>query len=196
MYDKVSDYLGRDTYALPHGQRHLISLVLWKLLASSTYAIAQTLTTLALRLEAMLLQNGKPLPGIDFDGTLDDESVLPSRPRKKLTAEDMENIKREIAELRENAALAASIRHNAKGDALLTALDTGFAKLKSLKAPAKAVIFTESRRTQEFLFGLLNERYKGMVSLYNGETKDRQAVVEDFRERSVSLSPPNPPPRG
>jgi hypothetical protein len=46
---------------------------------------------------------------------------------------------------------AANIRDNAKGKALLTALDRAFAELNRLNAPKKAIIFTESRRTQNYL---------------------------------------------
>src|SRR3546814_7444052 len=45
----VGDYLRRPNLkALPQGQRQLISLVLWKLLASSTHAIAGALNKMAI----------------------------------------------------------------------------------------------------------------------------------------------------
>lgn len=51
----VADYLRRPNLkALPDGQRQLISLVLWKLLASSTHAIAGALETMAKRLQGVL----------------------------------------------------------------------------------------------------------------------------------------------
>ena len=51
----VADYLRRPNLkALPDGQRQLISLVLWKLLASSTHAIAGALETMATRLQGVL----------------------------------------------------------------------------------------------------------------------------------------------
>lgn len=51
----VADYLRRPNLkALPEGQRQLISLVLWKLLASSTHAIAGALETMAKRLQGEL----------------------------------------------------------------------------------------------------------------------------------------------
>ncbi len=53
LYDLVSDYLQRPTlFALPAGQRQLMTLILSKLLASSTYAISGTLEGLAKKLEA------------------------------------------------------------------------------------------------------------------------------------------------
>ena len=53
LYDLVSDYLQRPTlYALPASQRQLMTLILRKLLASSTYAISGTLDGLVQRLDA------------------------------------------------------------------------------------------------------------------------------------------------
>ena len=52
LYDLVSEYLQQPTlYALPASQRSLMTLILRKLLASSTYAISDTLSGLAFKLE-------------------------------------------------------------------------------------------------------------------------------------------------
>jgi len=53
LYDLVTDYLLQpNLYALPASQRQLMTLILRKLLASSTYAISNTLEGLARKLEA------------------------------------------------------------------------------------------------------------------------------------------------
>ncbi len=55
LYAAVSDYLRRDNLlALPSSQRSLMTLVLRKLLASSTFAIAGALNTLVTRLRAKI----------------------------------------------------------------------------------------------------------------------------------------------
>ena len=55
LYDWVSDYLQRPKlYALPLSQRQLLTLILRKLLASSTYAIYGTLDALVNRLENII----------------------------------------------------------------------------------------------------------------------------------------------
>ena len=60
LYEAVSDYLRRDELiALPNSQRQLITLVLRKLLASSTFAISGTLRGLIQRLEACRSGAGK-----------------------------------------------------------------------------------------------------------------------------------------
>ena len=58
LYDLVSDYLQADQlYALPSSRRQLMTLIVRKLLASSTFAISGTLEALAARLEAAAVQN-------------------------------------------------------------------------------------------------------------------------------------------
>src|SRR6266508_3928045 len=55
LYQLVSDYLRRDNLqALPASQRSLMTLVLRKLLASSTFAIAGALSSISQRLQAKL----------------------------------------------------------------------------------------------------------------------------------------------
>ena len=55
LYDTVSDYLCRTSLqALPSSQRTLMTLILRKLLASSTFAIAGALDSLAKKLERQL----------------------------------------------------------------------------------------------------------------------------------------------
>ena len=66
----VADYLRRpNLQALPQSQRQLISLVLWKLLASSTHAIAGALETMAKRLQGVLDAS----PVVDLTDELDED---------------------------------------------------------------------------------------------------------------------------
>jgi SNF2 family DNA or RNA helicase len=70
----VAEYLRRpNLQALPNSQRQLISLVLWKLLASSSHAIAGAMETMANRLQG-ILQKQSAVPDLaeeldqDFEG--------------------------------------------------------------------------------------------------------------------------------
>ena len=81
--------------------------------------------------------------GDDYDELLEDE--------ENLSAQEKHAIQQEIAELKEFQTLAVNIKQQSKGQALLTALETSFAALQDLGAERKALIFTESRRTQEYL---------------------------------------------
>ena len=92
----------------------------------------------------------------------------------------------EIEELRHFKALATNIRDNAKGKALLTALDRAFAELDRLGAARKAIIFTESKRTQEYLLSLLADTpYGDGIVLFNGTNSDQraQAIYKDWLKR-------------
>ena len=75
-------------------------------------------------------------------------------------------------------SLANSIQHNAKGEKLLVALNKGFEKLKIIGGNLKTIIFTESRRTQKYLFELLESNgYEGKVALFNGTNNDEQSKL-------------------
>ncbi|MEK8088227.1 SNF2-related protein [Thermithiobacillus plumbiphilus] len=182
----VADYLRRpDLKALPDSQRQLISLVLWKLLASSTHAIAGALETMARRLQAVL-DEMPALPelaeALDEDYEALDETAEEWRENDEQdassTRHDRQALAREVEELRHFKDLATSIRHNAKGMALLTALGRAFAELDRLGAARKAIIFTESKRTQEYLLSLLVDTpYGDGIVLFNGTNSDARAQV-------------------
>ena len=183
LYDLVTGYLQRETLqALPASQRKLTTLVLRKLLASSTFAIAGTFRQLAERLKG---KHGS-VPDLldeDYDGFSEladewsgegEEEISRDEPVKPGTA-----VLDEIADLTAYGDLAASITTNAKGEALLQALEQGFQKLESLGAGRKAVIFTESRRTQAYLYDLLSANgYAARVLTINGtNTNDRAGEI-------------------
>jgi ERCC4-related helicase len=186
LYNNVSEYLQRDAlFALPNSQRQLITLVLRKLLASSTFAIAGALETLIKRLTLTLDEKSTSLDlteelDQDFE-TLDElteEMEAASQgDNKAKTQSEIAGIKTEIAELESFRILAISITENAKGTALLQALKVAFKKLEELGAAKKAIIFTESRRTQSYLLNLLantpefGEGTPGVV-LFNGTNTD------------------------
>ncbi|HQU43504.1 MAG TPA: helicase-related protein, partial [Pirellulales bacterium] len=89
-------------------------------------------------------------------------------------------MKSEMVKLREFHALAKSIVRNSKGDVLLKALRRGFAAAAAAQQDKheaaiqqKALIFTESRRTQEYLLGILQQtEFAGKVMVFNGTNSD------------------------
>lgn len=186
LYDLVSEYLQRPKlYALPNSQRQLMTLILRKLLASSSFAICGTLNTLVNRLESILIKelNSDLFDEIDDDYEStdelqdewendDDEEIV----EVIYTPEDLINIEKELEELKEYRDLAETIKKNSKAEHLFTALDKGFNELQNLGANKKALIFTESRRTQDFLYKTLEERgFKDKVILFNGMNNDTKS---------------------
>ena len=98
--------------------------------------------------------------------------------RETLTEEQIKGINDELNDLEAFYSLASSIQHNAKGEKLLVALSKGFEKLQQIGANQKALIFTESRRTQSYLFELLERTgYKDKVTLFNGSNNDPQSKL-------------------
>jgi ERCC4-related helicase len=193
LYDLVSDYLQQPTlYALPASQRQLMTLILRKLLASSTYAISSTLEGLAGKLEAAASASEavETLPdelpdnleelGELADEWEEDENGTSQAERVRLTQEQLAELRQETAKLREFHALAKSIIKNSKGEVLLTALRRGFAAAAEAQQnqvdatiQQKAIIFTESRGTQEYLLRVLEEtEFGGKVLLFNGTNND------------------------
>ena len=176
LYAMVSEYLRRETLqALPAGQRALTTLVLRKLLASSTFAITGALEAMARRLRASLTvdEPGNETLADDYEAMDVTAEEWGEETAEPLSSADRAAIDKEAAELESYAALAASIDQNAKGEALLKALAIAFDKAQELGAERKAIIFTESRRTQAYLLRRLAESpYAEGVVLFNGSNND------------------------
>ena len=192
LYEAVSKYLMRDdTYAFPARQKHLLILLIRKVLASSPTALAGTLGIIRERLLGLLdkAKSGRSVSELlvaqaDIDEDLLDEiledeeddisDIVPenNEPAQKEKI-DIACLGNEIKEINQYIGLARSIGIDTKSKALLTALDVGFQKMTEMGADRKAVIFTESRRTQDWLLTHLNNHgYTGQVVTFNGTNKD------------------------
>ncbi|MBL8950594.1 MAG: DEAD/DEAH box helicase [Myxococcaceae bacterium] len=182
LYEDVSEYLRRpDTAAIDFEKRTLLTLVYRKLLASSSHAIAPTLEKLAEGLEKKI----QYLPQELAEFAEEEESWRDAGVRATRTAKELEL---EVKELKSYAARARALTSNAKGDALKRALDRVFTVARAHQWPDKAVVFTESRRTQDYLQKLLEPYYKVAVLSGDASTpEERAALVQDFRERAQVL---------
>lgn len=188
LYDLVTDYLRNpELFALPASQRSLMTLILRKLLASSTFAIQKTLEGLANRLDLLMSEQdhaaaSEPVEQYEQyeeirDEWIDDDDDFAdeSRPKEKrvLTPDEIAAVKSERDMLLRFSDLAKQIKRNSKGEKLITALNKGFAKLQELGANKKAIIFTESTRTQQYLREILeNNGFAGQIVLFNGSNSD------------------------
>lgn len=186
LYGLVSDYLQRDDLkALPSGQRSLMTLMLRKLLASSTFAIAGALSNISKRLQQEL-DEASTNPTEQLTIALEDDYEGLSQLAEEWTEDsddevnqsrisDVERaaIEAEIAELKDFAKIAVSIQENGKGKALLDTLDTAFSKVMELGGAQKAIIFTEFRKTQDYLLQLLCQTpWCDDILLFNGSNDD------------------------
>ena len=197
LYDGMTEYLQRSQlYALPSSQRQLMTMVLRKLLASSSFAIASTLHGLVYKLEKLeeeirkksetkndslfdaLSKNFEALEETadEWIDNEEDSEEKDEKEKKKYTAEDIPKIQAEKADLEKFRDLAKAIFKNSKGESLLIALEKGFEMTKELGAQKKAIIFSESTITQKYLLGLLSDHgYRGKIVLFNGSNSDDQS---------------------
>lgn len=91
----------------------------------------------------------------------------------------------EMAELGRIIEHASQLGDDTKASALLSALTLGFTNMQAYGAPRKAIIFTESRRTQEYLHQFLSANgYAGKLVLFSGTNNhpDSQAIYRQWLE--------------
>ena len=158
-----------------------MTLVLRRLLASSTFAIAGALESLINKLEKRLKSDKKSDRSLEedferFEELADELEIDDDEAPQPLTPEEHQVIREEILELRSFFDLSMKITQNAKGESLLKALKIGFQMTGELGGAEKAIIFTESRRTQNYLVKLLSENgYADDLVLFNGSNSDGQS---------------------
>ena len=191
LYEAVSGFLQRpDSYALPQRQRHLTALILRKLLASSSQAIAATLDTLRTRLETLRdeqtqndsefaerLIEAEEIEGDLLDEILTEDEDVDATEIAPVTI-DRQKLREEIDILQRLATWARGIGIDTKTRTLLKALDIGFDQMSKTGAARKSLVFTESRRTQEYLKSFLETHgYEGQVVLFNGTNGGPEATA-------------------
>lgn len=184
LYQEISDFLRRtDIYSVPAAQRKLTTMIVRKILASSTYALVYTLEHIKERLERMLKNEKQErfdvddLVEDDEDWSLDEYEELPEEEEELFDADeiDIPRLKAEIATIAGFIEKAKSIKTESKAKALTKALEEAFKKLAEQGAERKALIFTESTRTQTFLKEYLKAHgYAGRIVLFNGKASEPQ----------------------
>lgn len=219
LYKLINAYLQRPfLWAFAKSQRHLSALILRKRLGSSSYAVASTLESIAARLEAEAKsgkrrnQAGGFIADPDLTGEEREEAEATPEETATLSDNNSVDMLNEVQELRDYASLARSITVNQKAVKLVDALEQGFERLREIGAPEKAIVFTDSAVTQDYLARSLTEAGWGDgLVLFNGtndskdanriykawlkENKDsdlvtgipaadrRKALVDEFRQR-------------
>lgn len=180
LYDLLSAYVERETKAaFPRMDAYDLALMLFRTFSSSTFALDKLLRGVIRRMEKLGIENGK-LRIKEQEAGRSSYNSQSSIPNCQFNAE--------FAELRKMQTLAADIKQSAKAKELLVGLKEGFARLKQLGARQKALIFTENRTTQDFLFKLLdNGPYKGKVLVFNGSRTRDYGIMERFEKDAKIL---------
>lgn len=191
LYNAVSAYLQNpDTIALGQNGRHLVTLMLRKILGSSSFAIAQTLDKIVHRLEAKLAVDDETLDDIDGFAEEAEEwrdagaatgaeaDAVEDHSDDGIEQIDPIKLQAEIKELRHYRDLARSIGDDAKAKALLDCLPGVLTEIVGKGGQRKSVIFTESVRTQSYLRELLEKNgFAGQTVILNGSNSDKDSAA-------------------
>lgn len=212
LYERISAFLQNDdSFALPKRQRHLTSLILRKLLASSSQAVSATLNTIRTRLQRMLdgedVGDGRELVEQLVEDDELEEDILeeqaedaeqdtgqdPAKPvissiDASAAAETSKRkaIQLEIVEITAFIDAATALTTDTKAQSLLRGLELGFAHMAQMQAPRKAIVFTESRRTQEYLHRFLSANgYAGKLAMFSGTNshEEQTAIYKAWLEQ-------------
>ena len=189
LYFSVSDFLKRkDTMSYGDRTNQLVILQVRKILGSSTFAVSRYLEQLIARLESKMPVDETVTDDIDNIEELaeefDEDACVDQEPQI-----DPVRLAEEIAELQGYLDLAKSIGVNAKGEKLIQRLPKAMDQIVSKGGQRKAVIFTESVRTQTYLAELLAAHgFEGRIALMNGSNNDSEskAIYATWKERYAS----------
>lgn len=204
LYDALSAYLAKPTlFAIPKRNRHLMALMLRKLQASSPAALAGTLETMLSTLSTEMAEDAARFRTTQaiaddcdsFSTLMDEWSEEDSNGSEHVAGSPTPAVWSKDEECRVLSDLiwrARSLTHCSKADALIKALSSAFEVGQAARQRAgqqamqpKAIIFTESRRTQEYLQSRLKEILPEQhIVLFNGTNDGAQArqIVSAWRE--------------
>lgn len=199
LYQEVSEFLRRDDlYSVPASQKKLTTMIVRKILASSTYALIFTLEHIKERLMRMLEANKNEELNVEelvdedewqtYQEYEDDSAMVCEESLFDEEEIDVPRLKREIETVEGFIDKARHIKEESKAKALLIALEQSFDKLREMGANRKALIFTESTKTQAYLREFLEAHgYDGKVVLFNGKASEPQ--TNDIYKRWCEAHP-------
>jgi len=199
LYDDVTEYLLQPSlYAFAGRQRRLLLIGFHRRMASSIPALASSLENVAARLRRLQsgLSAGETV--IDVYRDLEDEDELEEPDQETMLDVDIPVLAAELERVEGFIARAKSLPHDAKArsfkDAIRVVLDLG----KQGRGSGKAVVFTESITTQEYLrrllldVGLQDEE----ITLFRGVNDHKRAkqALALWQEEEGGRFPPGAKP--
>ena len=183
LYERVNRFLKRDKlYSIPTSNRKLIILVIRKLMASSSFALIETFEVLKKRLEKLHegTKSADAQEGFDLFWSFVEDEIDESdfdETDDEDTATQKAYIQAELDEVNAIIDVAKRIKTNSKITALKQALEIGFSYQRDHGIEQKAVVFTESKRTQKYIAEEL--RKSGYIEedilLFNGGFDDAKS---------------------
>jgi hypothetical protein len=200
LYEDVTDYLLRPSlYAFTGSQRRLLLIGFHRRMASSIAALASSLENVASRLRRMNAGQPGSLASDDLHDLEDDEDIEPSG-AEAIAPGERGAVAGELALVESFIERARSLPHDAKArsfqDAIRIVIELG----ERGQGSGKAVVFTESITTQEYLRKLLLDAglQDDEITLFRGQNdhdRARQAYARWLQEEGRQLPPGTKPSR-
>lgn len=180
LYERVNLFLKGDAlYSIPASNRGLIILVIRKLMASSSFALVETFEVLKKRLEKLYegTRSADAQEGFDLFWSFVEDEIDESgfeETEDEDTAAQETYIQAELDKVNAIIDVAKRIKTNSKVTALKQALEIGFSYQRDNGIAQKAVVFTESKRTQKYIAAELRKSgySEDNILLFNGDFDD------------------------
>ena len=180
LYERVNLFLKGDAlYSIPASNRGLIILVIRKLMASSSFALVETFEVLKKRLEKLYegSRSADAQEGFDLFWSFVEDEIDESgfeETEDEETAAQKAYIQAEMDKVNAIIDVAKRIKTNSKVTALKQALEIGFSYQRDNGIAQKAVVFTESKRTQKYIAAELRKSgySEDDILLFNGDFDD------------------------
>lgn len=180
LYERVNLFLKGDAlYSIPASNRGLIILVIRKLMASSSFALVETFEVLKKRLKKLYegTRSADAQEGFDLFWSFVEDEIDESgfeETEDEDTAAQKTYIQAELDKVNAIIDVAKRIKTNSKVTALKQALEIGFSYQRDNGIAQKAVVFTESKRTQKYIAAELRKSgySEDNILLFNGDFDD------------------------
>jgi superfamily II DNA or RNA helicase len=202
LYNDVTEYLLEPAlFAFSGRQRRLLLIGFHRRMASSISALAASLENVAARLRRLAKGQDSEEATAAMRGDLEDEEEL-SEPveDQPLPPADPGGILAELARVEDLLARARSLPSDTKALSFLNAIRLLLDRGRDGQGSGKAVVFTESITTQEYLRKLLLEAglQDEEITLFRGvndHERARQALARWQVEEGAHLAPGSKPSR-
>jgi ERCC4-related helicase len=178
LYDDVTEYLLQPSlYAFPGSQRRLLLIGFHRRMASSIPALAASLENVVKRLRRLQGKIPQDEAAIEIYCDLEDEEEIEGLTDDQASIVDDSSLAAELARVEGFIARARSLPHDAKARSFQEAIQVVLDRASDGRGSGKAVVFTESITTQEYIRTLLRATGLGDedITLFRGVNDHERA---------------------
>src|SRR6516165_8448823 len=201
LYDDVTEYLLEPSlYAFAGRQRRLLLIGFHRRMASSISALASSLDNVAARLRRLKGGQHPQDDALEVLHDLEEDEDIVEDGEDTPVAANIDAIAAELARVESFISRARSLPHDAKARSFQEAIKVIFDLARNGRGSGKAVVFTESITTQEYLLKLLRDigLEDEEITLFRGANdheRAQQAFARWKDEQDVRFPPGTKPSR-